>query len=104
MLQPACELREFKRAEGATPDQLRVLRSRKRSREEETEEVKWRMIYRILFPGDIIPSPCKPFLPLFVPICLLLFRYLSFSLETAELSADYAQTTMIIRSKRQPNL
>ncbi|KAK4445174.1 hypothetical protein QBC34DRAFT_166066 [Podospora aff. communis PSN243] len=53
-----CEVREVEQAEGCTKDQEKALR--KRTKGLESEEEKWKEMYRILFPDDpedAIPTP-----------------------------------------------
>jgi hypothetical protein len=60
-IQP-CEVREEEPIEGFDKDQEKKLKSRKRSCPEQSEEDKWREVFRILFPDDepsIMPSPCE---------------------------------------------
>jgi hypothetical protein len=46
--------------EGISPKTEKLLRSRKKSRKNETDEERWKNIYRILFPGDAFTlSPCQ---------------------------------------------
>ena len=60
-----CSLRDMEPVEGFDADQKGRLKSRKRAKgnaEATSESVKWRDVYRILFPRvepDDIPSPCK---------------------------------------------
>ena len=57
-----CERRDGEAAEGVTPTTERRLRSRKKLSMKQTDDDRWRDIYRLLFPGVIdedIPSPCK---------------------------------------------
>jgi len=35
------------------------LKSKKYASRYQTEEEKWREVYRLLFPGEHIPSPCE---------------------------------------------
>lgn len=59
-----CEVRDEIVAEGLSPEQEKKLKSRKRSRPDQTEGDKWREIYMILFPDDDplkIPTPCESF-------------------------------------------
>lgn len=57
-----CEIREQIPLEGFDKDQERRLKSKKRSLVYQSEEDKWKGVYRILFPDDDeadMPSPCK---------------------------------------------
>lgn len=42
-----------------TSYQEKQLKSRKHTTRRQTDEEKWRDIYRLLFPNQEIPSPCK---------------------------------------------
>ncbi|OCK96479.1 uncharacterized protein K441DRAFT_455207, partial [Cenococcum geophilum 1.58] len=57
-----CELGQGEAIESFNKEQEKRLRSRKRPALEQTEEDKWKEVYRILFPDynlSTIPSPCK---------------------------------------------
>jgi hypothetical protein len=54
-----CERRDGQLAEGITPSMEKRLRSRKKLSGDQTEEDRWRTMYRMLFPGEEVPSPCK---------------------------------------------
>jgi hypothetical protein len=55
-----CDARPDKRPEGMSEWQHRKIKDRKQFARHLTDEAKWRLIYQILFPGDIpIPSPCE---------------------------------------------
>jgi hypothetical protein len=63
-----CEIREQVPPEGFDKDQERKLKSKKRSLVYQSEEDKWKGVYRILFPDDVeeaMPSPCKLAVPNF---------------------------------------
>jgi hypothetical protein len=45
--------------EGITPTVERVLKSRKKSYPNQSEKERWKDVYRILFPNEDVPSPCK---------------------------------------------
>lgn len=48
--------------DGFTKEQEELLRSRRRTRPDNSPADKWREMYMLLFPGDdidSIPSPCK---------------------------------------------
>lgn len=56
-----CEVQEQVPLEGFDKDQERMLKSKKRSQAYQSEEDKWKSVYRILFPDDnedTMPSPC----------------------------------------------
>ena len=67
---PPCDVQaERKLFDGCTPDQEKMLRSRRKSNPDITEEEKWFKMYKILFPADDIHgiiSPCE-----FYPITLI---------------------------------
>jgi hypothetical protein len=54
-----CELKKGKEPDGLTAEMERSLRSRKKVHPNQTEEDRWKEIYRLLFPNQEIPSPCK---------------------------------------------
>ncbi|KAH7306092.1 hypothetical protein BKA65DRAFT_198481 [Rhexocercosporidium sp. MPI-PUGE-AT-0058] len=61
-----CERRDGEAAEGITPSTEKRLRSRKKLSGGQTDNDRWRDIYRMLFPGvtdEDIPSPCKSLMP-----------------------------------------
>lgn len=45
--------------DGITNEMVEKLRSKKKAHRDQTEEDRWKEIYQILFPGEIVPSPCK---------------------------------------------
>ncbi|KAH8589329.1 hypothetical protein B0O99DRAFT_336726 [Bisporella sp. PMI_857] len=45
--------------EGITPHILRALKSRKKAYPNQPEEERWKEVYKILFPYEDVPSPCK---------------------------------------------
>ena len=45
--------------EGIVPELRERLQSRKKTHPSQTPEDKWKEIYRLLFPTDEVPSPCK---------------------------------------------
>ena len=51
-----CELRE-RAPDAITEEQEKQLRTR--AKPNSSEEMKWEDIYRIIFPGETVPSPCK---------------------------------------------
>jgi hypothetical protein len=54
-----CELRERSATEEITKKQEKQLRKRNND-SSQSEEDKWRDVYKILFPGDAeVPSPCQ---------------------------------------------
>ena len=62
-----CEVQPVRTPEGITPDQEKRLRSRKKTSPTQSDEDRWKDIYRLLFPNEEIPSPCKTFI---VPLAL----------------------------------
>jgi hypothetical protein len=58
-LNDVCELQNGIPPEGITLDQERRLRSRKKASPNQSDEERWRDIYKLLFPNEQIPSPCK---------------------------------------------
>jgi len=57
-----CDTRDDEPPEGFDNEQEKKLRCRKRSTHTQTEEEKWKEMYRTLFPNDdeaTFPSPCK---------------------------------------------
>lgn len=45
--------------DGLTSDIVEKLKSRKKSDKDQSESERWAEIYKLLFPVDIIPEPCK---------------------------------------------
>ncbi|OCL14408.1 hypothetical protein AOQ84DRAFT_257243, partial [Glonium stellatum] len=57
---PSCEIQENAPMQGMSKEQEKKLRSKKRSADVQSEEDKWKAVYRILFPDDdllLMPSP-----------------------------------------------
>lgn len=54
-----CLLRETELGDGLTSDIVEKLKSRKKSDKNQTESERWREIYKLLFPQDLVPDPCK---------------------------------------------
>jgi hypothetical protein len=54
-----CALTPGYPAEGLTPDLEKKLKCRKKASPEQTEEQRWKEIYRLLFPDEVVPNPCK---------------------------------------------
>jgi len=61
-----CELQAGQPPEGLTVEAERKIRIRKKLHPGQTEEDRWREIYKLLFPTEEIPSPCKS-IPIFKP-------------------------------------
>jgi transcription elongation factor Elf1 len=59
----ACELNLIQPAEGITGNIEKKLRSRKKTHKGQSETERWQEMYRILFPNEGVPSPCKLFRP-----------------------------------------
>jgi hypothetical protein len=57
-----CELRGTEHVDGITTEIFEKLRSKKKAQRNQTEADRWKDIFRLLFPGEIIPSPCEFFL------------------------------------------
>jgi hypothetical protein len=55
----ACEPKPMKEVAGITNQIEKLLHSRKKAYRGQTERERWEEIYRILFPHDNVPSPCK---------------------------------------------
>jgi hypothetical protein len=54
-----CDLQPGHPPEGITPEQERRLRSKKKTSPNQGEADRWKDIYKLLFPNEDIPSPCK---------------------------------------------
>jgi hypothetical protein len=54
-----CPLQAGETAEGLTSDQEKRLKSRKKSSPDQGEEARWKEIYGILFPNEVVPNPCE---------------------------------------------
>lgn len=54
-----CEAVPGEPPEGVTPNQVSELRSRGKPYSKLSESERWNEIFRLLFPGANIPSPCK---------------------------------------------
>jgi hypothetical protein len=60
LLQPeACELKDTINADGITAEIVEKLRSKKKAQRDQTEEERWKEIYRLLFPNEMVPNPCE---------------------------------------------
>ena len=53
-----CQLQEIEHADGVTVEIVLKLKSKKKA-PNQTEADRWRDIFKLLFPNEIIPSPCK---------------------------------------------
>ena len=58
----SCEIQLTPLTEGITSDVMKELRRRKKGARGESEAERWREIYKLLFPGENVPSPCKCFI------------------------------------------
>lgn len=54
-----CQVKPGHPPDGLTPEMERKLRSRKKAHRDQTDEDRWRDMYRLLFPNEDVPSPCK---------------------------------------------
>jgi hypothetical protein len=54
-----CELKDIEHADGVTTEIFEKLRSKKKAQRDQTEADRWKDIYQLLFPNEVIPSPCK---------------------------------------------
>jgi hypothetical protein len=63
-----CQLRPGFAPEGLSAEQERRLRSRKKSGRDQSDDDRWRDMYKLLFPYEEVLSPCQ--LPVF-PLPLL---------------------------------
>lgn len=68
MAPEACELLDVKPPGDITTSQERQLKSRKHTYRRQSDEEKWREIYRLLFPNDIVPSPYPEYAEDFQPM------------------------------------
>jgi hypothetical protein len=56
-----CQVEPGNPPDGITPEIERKLRSRQKKHPGQTGDDRWRDIYRLLFPNEDVPSPCKVF-------------------------------------------
>ncbi|KAK3388604.1 hypothetical protein B0T20DRAFT_98842 [Sordaria brevicollis] len=68
MAPEACELLDIKPPGDITTSQERQLKSRKHTHRRQSDEEKWREIYRLLFPNHIVPSPYPEYAEDFQPM------------------------------------
>jgi hypothetical protein len=54
-----CEYVEAMPVEGFELDVEAKLKRRRKSTRDQTDAERWEEIYRLLFPGEDVPSPCK---------------------------------------------
>ncbi|KAK5662209.1 hypothetical protein OQA88_8114 [Cercophora sp. LCS_1] len=57
MLPKGCQVRKVKTPADITAQQEKQLKSKRHIAQRQSEEDKWRDIYRLLFPGEKVPSP-----------------------------------------------
>ncbi|KAG4436548.1 hypothetical protein IFR05_007986 [Cadophora sp. M221] len=57
MEQDVCERRDVEHADGVTTEIFEKLRSKKKTQRDQTEADRWKDIYKLLFPNEMIPSP-----------------------------------------------
>ncbi|KAF8846433.1 hypothetical protein BDZ45DRAFT_812329 [Acephala macrosclerotiorum] len=53
----SCPLRDIRLPEGITSETVEKLRSRKKTSKDQTEQERWKEIYKLLFKDELIPSP-----------------------------------------------
>jgi hypothetical protein len=58
-----CQLKNAEPPDGITPEVYERLHSKKKVQKDQTEADRWKDIYKLLFPNDVIPSPCKFYSP-----------------------------------------
>jgi hypothetical protein len=54
-----CEVKPKKALDGITPETELLLKRRKKDIKGQSKSELWRKMYQILFPDEIVPSPCK---------------------------------------------
>src|SRR5437773_8203159 len=55
-----CDIQSYQIRDGVTTDQLKKLKSRKKSSPDQSTEERWMEMYQIIFPGELKPSsPCR---------------------------------------------
>jgi hypothetical protein len=57
-----CQVKPGHPPGGLTAEIERKLRSRKKAHRNQSDEDRWGDMYRLLFPNEDVPSPCKLFL------------------------------------------
>jgi hypothetical protein len=55
----SCELLKIMHHDGITNEIMDKLRCKKKAYRDQSEADRWKDIYRVLFPGENAPSPCK---------------------------------------------
>jgi hypothetical protein len=58
-----CQVRPEQVLDGITPETESLLKSRKKEYRGQPELELWKTMYWVLFPNEIVPSPCKLALP-----------------------------------------
>jgi hypothetical protein len=53
-----CALQPGKPMEGITPEMEQKIKKRKKAFPGQTDEQIWGDIYRMIFPGEVVPTPC----------------------------------------------
>src|ERR1700712_5790068 len=54
-----CHVQPGHPPDGLTPEIERKFRSRKKAHRDQTDDDRWRDMYRLLFPDENVPSPCQ---------------------------------------------
>jgi hypothetical protein len=54
-----CDVKPKRALDGITPETELLLKRRKKDYKGQSEPELWKKMYRILFPDEIVPSPCK---------------------------------------------
>jgi hypothetical protein len=54
-----CQVQPEQVFDGITPETEKLLRSRKKEYRDQSEPELWKRMYRILFPDEFVPPPCK---------------------------------------------
>lgn len=60
----------YSEGDGLTSDIVERLKSKKKSEKNQSDGDRWKEIYRLLFPHEIVPNPCTMTLPFdyYVPL------------------------------------
>lgn len=96
-----CELRDVAQTDGLTSDIVEKLRSRKKSDKNQSEEDRWREIYRLLFPHEMVPGPCKCNYSHGKTIPLQLITFCHYAMDVAELEPQILKSSKRIFSSRR---
>jgi hypothetical protein len=54
-----CKLQEGRIPDGITPQVAAQLKSRKKASPDQSVPERWKDIYRLLFPNELVPMPCE---------------------------------------------